>query len=145
LSSSKAVLDAFQRFSSDATSLTRHELKCAFMAVCGSKPSKAMIDMFMRNADGAGNVGFDTFRTQVQALLASSDPDEHTRQVFKAFDLKCAGFITRDVARLVFQNAAPAVNQRVVDEVFDELDHDYDGRVSCSDFITMMRIRNVPA
>lgn len=48
------------------------------------------------------------------------------------------GFITRASAHAAFRSALPHVSGAVVDEVFDELDVDQDGRVGLRDFVGMM-------
>lgn len=56
-----------------------------------------------------------------------------------------AGFLSREDAQAAFRTGAPSVALPVVGEVFDALDLDHDGRVSCRDFVAMMRIKQVPA
>ncbi|KAF5838427.1 hypothetical protein DUNSADRAFT_2895 [Dunaliella salina] len=139
----RAALDAFSRFDVDGTGfLTRHQLKCAFLALFGTKPTKNQLEVFMKGHTGEErepSISWHQFRECVQGLASMQDPNERIRQVFKAFDKEACGFISRSTAHAAFSEAAPTVSWKVVDEVFDELDLDHDGRVSCQDFVTMMR------
>ncbi|KAG1677155.1 hypothetical protein FOA52_000961 [Chlamydomonas sp. UWO 241] len=123
----------------DPPSLDRHGFKCAFAALTGVKPSRAHWDALPK--DSHGRLCQAAFADAASRVLSDRDAADATRQVFRAFDVRCAGFIARQDAHAVFSAAAPAVSARVVDEVFDELDLDRDGRVSFTDFATMMRVR----
>eukprot|EP00983_Pelagomonas_calceolata_P015828 501859-Pelagomonas_calceolata.AAC.1 len=48
-----AALDAFTRFDVDGKGfLTRHQLKCAFLALFGTKPTKNQLEVFMTGHNG---------------------------------------------------------------------------------------------
>ncbi|KAL6751951.1 hypothetical protein V8C86DRAFT_2766556 [Haematococcus lacustris] len=133
----RRACEVFTRFADpDDHLLSRHGLKCAWVAMTGAKACKAMVTAIMAN--NQEGVSWSSFKAcmQQQAML---DEDERVRSIFKAFDPTACGFITRHHTHAVFKNAAPTVSARVVDEVFDELDADRDGRISCYDFVTAMR------
>jgi len=122
---------------SETLALDRHGFKCACACLLGVKPSQAYWQLLPKLGDE--RVGFGAFRDAMLTALAGRHRSDTTRQVFAAFDLCCQGFICRADAHAAFASAAPSVPRRVVDEVFDELDMDRDGRVGFIEFAAMMR------
>jgi len=86
-----------------------------------------------------GRVDLRALEAYTVERLCREDPGDVTRLVFKAFDARCAGFISRADLHHAFTNCAPSVARRTIDEIFDEVDVDGDGRVSCKEFESMMR------
>ncbi|GAX81835.1 hypothetical protein CEUSTIGMA_g9263.t1 [Chlamydomonas eustigma] len=140
----QTIIQACKAFSTDGgESLTKHEFKCAYTALFGNKPVKTQWDLLPKvvSAEGIEMVTSEAFSTFIKGSSQYRDTGEHERTIFKLFDIRRSGFISREDAHTVFKGAAPGVPTRVVEEVFDELDLDQDGRVSCHDFLTMIRMR----
>ena len=73
-----------------------------------------------------------------QAALRARSRDEHIRQVFKAFDPTCSGLVARVDLHAAFAAACPHVPEATVNQIFNEVDADGDGRVTPADFSAMM-------
>ena len=69
----------------------------------------------------------------------AEDTDDEIRQMFIAFDTKCQGFITLDIAKKIFLQVAPFLDSVTVEKLFREADTDRDGRVSYRDFEFIMK------
>lgn len=93
------VREAFERFDEGAKGfLTRHEFKCAAVAVTGHKPSKFELCHFFGNSVlQEENSGFDLeqLSTFIAAEVQHQHPEDHIRQVFKAFDIRGTIWIQR--------------------------------------------------
>ena len=55
-------------------------------------------------------------------------------QAFRAFDRRCAGFLTLSDVKGVFREVAPHVAERTIEAIFFEFDDDRDGRVNFAQF-----------
>mmetsp|Transcript_2470 Transcript_2470/g.4130 ORF Transcript_2470/g.4130 Transcript_2470/m.4130 type:complete len:160 (+) Transcript_2470:332-811(+) len=121
--------------------LSRSELKFALASMLGYKPSKVEVDIILQRCPEEGRVEVAAFRAFLEEKLSVIDPDDRVRQLFKAFDVRCLGFIGREDLHKVFAKCLPSIQAAVIDEIFEEVDTDYDGRVSCRDFEAMLRGR----
>lgn len=146
--------------------LTREDLKVAFVSLFGYKPSKSEVDQLMinktqqqtslgmhlqgdqsvtRKSSSAVSTNpqvgltFDQFTEIAKTKILAEDIDDEIRQMFLAFDARCQGFITLDVAKKVFLQVAPFLDPVTVERLFREVDTDRDGRVSYRDFEFMMK------
>ena len=63
---------------------------------------------------------------------------EHVRSIFRAFDVRRAGYISLDDAIDAFAVAVPAVSPAVVADVFAAADVDGDGKVSREEFAALL-------
>ncbi|KAJ3417553.1 hypothetical protein HDV05_000010 [Chytridiales sp. JEL 0842] len=70
-----------------------------------------------------------SFTKLVLPRLAMVDVDEMIRYTFLAFDLGCNGFITLQDVVSVFAQVAPSVPTHVVEEYFNEIDGNQDGKL----------------
>lgn len=137
----KNVEESFKRYDEGSKGwLSRQDLKCAMASLTGYKPSKVEVENIMRGTKDE-QICLQVFQRHMEEKLAMLDPDERVRRLFKAFDIRCCGFISRDDLRSVFAESLPSIPITVVDEVFDEVDADGDGRVSCREFESMLRGR----
>ncbi|KAK9804252.1 hypothetical protein WJX72_003552 [[Myrmecia] bisecta] len=135
----KHACESFQLFDEGTNGwLDRSGVKCALASLLGYKPTPLEVDRVMQRCP-CGQVDMTTFVQYAEARLAMRDPDEHMRNIFKAFDQRRAGFITCQDLHTAVQQSAPHIPARTVDTMFDELDADGDGRVSCREFMAMMR------
>ncbi|XP_068703267.1 EF-hand calcium-binding domain-containing protein 11-like isoform X2 [Montipora foliosa] len=145
--------------------LTREDLKVAFVLLFGYKPSKSEVDQLMINKTQQQTLGMhlqgdqsltqqsssavstnpqvgltlDQFTEIAKTKILAEDIDDKIRQMFLAFDARCQGFITLDVAKKVFLQVAPFLDPVTVERLFREVDTDRDGRVSYRDFEFMMK------
>ncbi|XP_068718127.1 EF-hand calcium-binding domain-containing protein 11-like [Montipora capricornis] len=146
--------------------LTREDLKVAFVSLFGYKPSKREVDQLMINkthqqtslgmhlqgdqsltqqsssavsTNPQVGLTLDQFTEIAKTKILAEDIDDKIRQMFLAFDARCQGFITLDVAKKVFLQVAPFLDPVTVERLFREVDTDRDGRVSYRDFEFMMK------
>ena len=146
--------------------LTREDLKVAFVSLFGYKPPKSEVDQLMinktqqqtslvshlqgdqsltRKSSSAVSTNpevgltLDQFTEIAKTKILAEDIDDEIRQMFLAFDARCQGFITLDVAKKVFLQVAPFLDPVTVERLFREVDTDRDGRVSYRDFEFMMK------
>lgn len=142
--------------------LTNDDLKVAFVALFGYKPSKNEVGQLMarcsrlpsdqflikRSEDSRieqtpdtphAGMSLEHFTEIAKAKILAEDYDDEIRQMFIAFDVMCRGFITLDIAKRVFQQVAPFLDSVTVEKLFREADMDRDGRVSYRDFEFIMK------
>lgn len=139
--------------------LTNDDLKVAFVALFGYKPSKNEVEQLMarcsrlpsdqllikRSEDeqtpdtSHAGMSLEHFTEIAKAKILAEDYDDEIRQTFIAFDVMCRGFITLDIAKRVFQQVAPFLDSVTVEKLFREADMDRDGRVSYRDFEFIMK------
>lgn len=131
------ISQTFGKYANGAASIDRHQLKCAFLALTSYKPSKTELNLMVGEKQFMDQPSFETY---MLSRMLNEDPEDHVRRAFKAFDQRDMGWISREDVHRVFASAAPATPSHVIDEVFDQVDLDQDGRVSCREFRAMMRI-----
>lgn len=139
--------------------LTNEDLKVAFVALFGYKPSKNEVaqlcsrlpsdQSLTKRSEGSRTertpdthhvgMSLEHFTEVAKAKILAEDYDDEIRQMFIAFDVMCRGFITLDVAKRVFQQIAPFLDSVTVEKLFREADMDRDGRVSYRDFEFIMK------
>lgn len=121
--------------------LSRFDLKVAMVSLFGYKPSSFEVDDIISKIDMSQcpGVTFDQLQLIASNKLKAQDGDDHIRQIFRACDLECRGFITLDNAKKIFTQAAPFMDAQTVEKGFKEIDGDRDGRVSYKDFEFMMK------
>lgn len=142
--------------------LTREDFKVAFVSLFGYKPSRSEVDRLMeirtqpetsfsrhlqldqsatRKSWTSPQVGItiEHFIEIAKTKILTEDRDDEIRQIFLAFDTRCQGFITLDVAKKNFLQVAPFLDPVTVEKLFQEADTDRDGRVSYRDFEFIMK------
>ena len=75
----------------------------------------------------------------LQIHLACTDPTEHLRHTFKAFDVHGQGFIARQTFHEVMKAAAPFSTDLRIDQVFEAADTDSNGLISFREFASLMQ------
>ena len=143
------IKESFKRFDDgDKGWLNRHDLKCAFASLTGAKPSSAELEMILSRCP-ARQVDLRLFAAYMEERLTGEGRGtspyarmEHARRIFKAFDVRRAGYVSLDDAVKAFATVAPSVTPGVVADVFREADVDGDGRVSREEFIGVFFGRN---
>ena len=136
------VMVAFQNADEDRKGyLSAEDLKIAFVALFGYKPSKEEVRGILAKEEDQEipGISLKTFMDISLAKIAAQDVDDQIRQVFVAFDMGCRGFITLDDAKKTFGQIAPFLDPTRVEKAFREIDSDQDGRVSYRDFEFMMK------
>eukprot|EP00238_Polyblepharides_amylifera_P004585 CAMPEP_0196581250 /NCGR_PEP_ID=MMETSP1081-20130531/33183_1 /TAXON_ID=36882 /ORGANISM="Pyramimonas amylifera, Strain CCMP720" /LENGTH=154 /DNA_ID=CAMNT_0041901407 /DNA_START=72 /DNA_END=533 /DNA_ORIENTATION=+ len=133
----KHILESFQEFDEGSKGwLSKSDLKCAMLSLFGRKPTKDEVEQLMQPCDY--QLDFGAFQTAMEEKLSLLEPGDRIRQIFKAFDKRCFGFIGREDLHAVFHDCLPHIKSSVIDEIFDEVDTDGDGRVSCREFELLM-------
>ncbi|CAH3193153.1 unnamed protein product [Porites evermanni] len=138
--------------------LTSEDLKVAFVSLFGYKPSKSEVQQLMAKFQKPGSsindqlpgssktfvntqtgMTLENFTEIAKIKILAEDTDDEIRQMFIAFDTKCQGFITLDIAKKIFLQVAPFLDSVTVEKLFREADTDRDGRVSYRDFEFIMK------
>mmetsp|Transcript_28448 Transcript_28448/g.80275 ORF Transcript_28448/g.80275 Transcript_28448/m.80275 type:complete len:155 (-) Transcript_28448:401-865(-) len=133
------IIKSFQQYDDGQKGwLTRAELKCSIASLAGYKPTKTEINSVFQNIPDE-RITQEVFVERMEKRLQVQDPDERIRQIFKTFDYRCSGFINEADLLKVFASCAPHIPQQTVSEVFREIDSDRDGRVSCREFVNVMK------
>ncbi|GMH42431.1 hypothetical protein BSKO_10350 [Bryopsis sp. KO-2023] len=133
------VRESFERFDEEGKKwLTKHQVKCAIASLVGRKPTQVEVRSLLDLTPNQ-QVDLDLFMAYMKDRARCQSEDEHIRAIFKAFDRRCMGFLVRDDLHRIFNGIASHVPDIVVDEMFDEIDSDGDGRVSCREFAAMMK------
>ncbi|XP_007942717.1 EF-hand calcium-binding domain-containing protein 11 [Orycteropus afer afer] len=115
--------------------LSREDFKVAVVMLFGYKPSKIEADSVMssinQNTSGIFLGDFlNVARKKKETQLYWSE----IRHIFTAFDRHCRGFLTLEDFKKAFKQVAPKLPERIILEVFREVDQDSDGHVSFKDF-----------
>ena len=138
--------------------LTSEDLKVAFVSLFGYKPSKSEVQQLMAKFQKPGSsindqlpgssktfvntqtgMTLENFTEIAKIKILAEDTDDEIRQMFIAFDTKCQGFITLDIAKKIFLQVSPFLDSVTVEKLFREADTDRDGRVSYRDFEFIMK------
>ena len=149
----RAVGAAFVRFDAGAKGyLTRHELRCAHIALLGHAPSRTELDaMAPKKALAAGEgelpprsaagIELPQLCDFVARKLALQEPDEVVRRAFRCFDDGAKGYISQADLEAAVRRVAPHIAAHTVSLVFSQINAKSDGRVSYRDFHAMMSAR----
>ncbi|KAF1661399.1 EF-hand calcium-binding domain-containing protein 11, partial [Aptenodytes patagonicus] len=108
--------------------LSREEFKVA-VVMFGYKPSKVYIFSFIFLG-----LLFEKFLNLMSAKKAAQLYSNETRQIFTAFDVQDRGFLTFEDFKKAFNSVSPKLSERIIVEVFREVDQDSDGHISFKEF-----------
>ncbi|GLC34382.1 EF-hand calcium-binding domain-containing protein 11 [Pleodorina starrii] len=140
----RVAFDAFQATAAGGQHLNRHGFKCAVLAATGWKPTSSDLEQLLgQPVPGDALLTYEHLHRVVKIVVSSRDPTARLREMYQAFDAAGLGFIRREEALRIFQEAAPTVRSSTVEEVFDALDTHRSGRVSCDAFMSALRDRLV--
>ena len=135
--------------------LDRQGAKLAWIALLGRKPSRCELAELLSPAEAASRseggraqgvapeseresmspwVEWEQFAQAAARRRAGMDGSDEVRQAFRAFDRRCAGFLTLNDVKGVFREVAPHVAERTIEAIFFEFDDDRDGRVNFAQF-----------
>ena len=139
--------------------LQRKELKIAYIAIFGYKPSRTELDDIMLNygehisTEYANTVSIsdlerrknvvtkNKFLNLITSRLRFVDKDNEIREIFQLFDRNNKGFIGLDDFLYATKSKLKCFADFELTQFFRELDGDCDGRISYRDFQRMMRSR----
>ncbi|CCI43233.1 unnamed protein product [Albugo candida] len=133
----------FQHFDANSKGhLDESELKCAVVAALGIQPSRLiLLEMFSHKFDSDSiQISRAKFISTLQDRVDNVKGVEYRRRLFKAMDLRCEGFISRESFISICERFTPQLAHSAVIAAFDEADIDRDRRVTYSDFERIMCI-----
>ncbi|XP_032965606.1 EF-hand calcium-binding domain-containing protein 11 isoform X1 [Rhinolophus ferrumequinum] len=125
--------------------LSREDFKVAVVMLFGYKPSKIEADSVMSSVN-PNTSEEDNFSPQLLGILLEEFLNvirkkreaqlyrNETRHIFTAFDRHYRGYLTLEDFQKAFKQVAPKLPERIILEVFREVDQDSDGHVSFKDF-----------
>ena len=94
--------------------------------------------------DGAFEITLPQFTQIMRTKLREEDQNAHIRQIFRAFDAKCCGFITLDDLISALREVGLQTPLATATQVFAEVDANQDGRVSFQQFERMLLLHGAP-
>ncbi|KAM6254712.1 LOW QUALITY PROTEIN: EF-hand calcium-binding domain-containing protein 11 [Spheniscus humboldti] len=104
----------------------------------GYKPSKVEVDSVMSSVRPNSGLLFEKFLNLMSAKKAALYSNE-TGQIFTAFDVQDRGFLTFEDFKKTFNSVSPKLSERIIVEVFREVDQDSDGHISFKEFESAMK------
>ncbi|XP_032480676.1 EF-hand calcium-binding domain-containing protein 11 isoform X9 [Phocoena sinus] len=101
----------------------------------GYKPSKIEADSVMSSVDpNTSGILLKEFLDIVRKKNEAQVYRNEIRHIFTAFDRHYRGYLTLEDFKKAFKQVAPKLSERIILEVFREVDQDSDGHVSFKDF-----------
>ncbi|XP_022432011.1 EF-hand calcium-binding domain-containing protein 11 isoform X1 [Delphinapterus leucas] len=115
--------------------LSREDFKVAVVMLFGYKPSKIEADSVMSSVDpNTSGILLKEFLDIVRKKNEAQLYRNEIRHIFTAFDRHYRGYLTLEDFKKAFKQVAPKLSERIILEVFREVDQDSDGHVSFKDF-----------
>ncbi|XP_057589094.1 EF-hand calcium-binding domain-containing protein 11 isoform X1 [Hippopotamus amphibius kiboko] len=115
--------------------LSREDFKVAVVMLFGYKPSKIEADSVMSSVDpNTSGILLKEFLDIVRKKKEAQVYRNEIRHIFTAFDRHYRGYLTLEDFKKAFKQVAPKLSERIILEVFREVDQDSDGHVSFKDF-----------
>ncbi|KAM9090484.1 EF-hand calcium-binding domain-containing protein 11 isoform 1-T1 [Megaptera novaeangliae] len=115
--------------------LSREDFKVAVVMLFGYKPSKIEADAVMSSVDpNTSGILLKEFLDIVRKKKEAQLYRNEIRHIFTAFDRHYRGYLTLEDFKKAFKQVAPKLSERIILEVFREVDQDSDGHVSFKDF-----------
>eukprot|EP00903_Cladosiphon_okamuranus_P008899 g8518.t1 len=140
----KEMSECFDEFSDGKFFLDKDDLKVAMTACLGVRPTKFDVQQMLALATAEDpqcpGMSKEAFIESMGHRLALVDQSEELRQIFKAFDRGCRGFLTRDDLRQVLAEVFTESDMppAKIAEMFSEADWDSSGRIGYRQFESMM-------
>eukprot|EP00752_Nemacystus_decipiens_P016192 g14479.t1 len=141
------ISECFEEFSDRKGFLNKDDLKVAVTACLGVRPTKfdvqQMLDLATAEDPQCPGMSKQAFIDSMSRRLALVDPSEELRQIFKAFDRGCRGFLTREDLRQVLAEVFTESDMppAKMAEMFSEADWDGSGRIGYRQFESMVTNR----
>ncbi|XP_032965607.1 EF-hand calcium-binding domain-containing protein 11 isoform X2 [Rhinolophus ferrumequinum] len=115
--------------------LSREDFKVAVVMLFGYKPSKIEADSVMSSVNpNTSGILLEEFLNVIRKKREAQLYRNETRHIFTAFDRHYRGYLTLEDFQKAFKQVAPKLPERIILEVFREVDQDSDGHVSFKDF-----------
>ncbi|XP_004434249.1 PREDICTED: EF-hand calcium-binding domain-containing protein 11 [Ceratotherium simum simum] len=115
--------------------LSREDFKVAIVMLFGYKPSKIEADSVMSSINpNSSGILLEEFLNIVRKKKEAQLYWNEIRHIFTAFDRHYRGYLTLEDFEKAFRQVAPKLPERIILEVFREVDQDSDGLVSFKDF-----------
>lgn len=115
--------------------LSREDFKVAVVMLFGYKPSKIEADSVMSSVNpNTSGILLEEFLNVIRKKREAQLYRNEIRHIFKAFDRHYRGYLTLEDFQKAFKQVAPKLPERIILEVFREVDQDSDGHVSFKDF-----------
>ncbi|XP_055990187.1 EF-hand calcium-binding domain-containing protein 11 [Sorex fumeus] len=115
--------------------LSREDFKVAVVMLFGYKPSQVETNSVMSSlTPGTSGIPLQEFLNIVRRKKEAQIFRNEIRHIFTAFDRHYRGYLTLEDFQKAFGLVAPNLPERLVLEVFREVDQDSDGHVSFKDF-----------
>ncbi|KAM5242775.1 EF-hand calcium-binding domain-containing protein 11 isoform 3-T4 [Hipposideros larvatus] len=101
----------------------------------GYKPSKIEADSVMSSVNpSTSGILLQEFLNIIKKKREAQLYWNEIRHIFTAFDRHYRGYLTLEDFQKAFKQVAPKLPERIILEVFREVDQDSDGHVSFKDF-----------
>ncbi|CAM9791995.1 unnamed protein product [Chrysoparadoxa australica] len=131
--------------------MTKEDFKLAATALLGFRPTKYEMGKWVQQAGqelnrgcpsngrdlGAMHMSRDCFTRVMEHRLALQDRSDTVRQMFKAFDIHCHGYLTAQDFAAVMKQVCTISEQRAA-ELFEAMDLDRSGRIGLKQFERIM-------
>uniref|UniRef100_A0A8D1UUU7 EF-hand calcium-binding domain-containing protein 11 n=1 Tax=Sus scrofa TaxID=9823 RepID=A0A8D1UUU7_PIG len=115
--------------------LSREDFKVAIVMLFGYKPSKIEADSVMSSVEpNTSGIVLKEFLSIVRKKKEAQVYWNEIRHIFTAFDRHYRGYLTLEDFKKAFRQVAPKLPERIILEVFREVDQDSDDHVSFKDF-----------
>ncbi|KAF1497278.1 EF-hand calcium-binding domain-containing protein 11, partial [Eudyptula minor novaehollandiae] len=122
--------------------LSGEEFKVAVVMLFGYKPSKVEVDSVMSSVRPRNSgLLFEKFLNLMSAKKAAylKKPLIHIIFLLPNLDLKDRGFLTFEDFKKAFNSVSPKLSERIIVEVFREVDQDSDGHIGFKEFESAMK------
>ncbi|XP_044630129.1 EF-hand calcium-binding domain-containing protein 11 isoform X2 [Equus asinus] len=115
--------------------LSREDFKVAVVTLFGYKPSKIEANSVMSSINpNTSGILLGEFLNIVRKKKEAQLYRNEIRHIFTAFDRHYRGYLTLEDFQKAFKQVAPKLPERIILEVFREVDQDSDDLVSYKDF-----------
>ncbi|XP_042324939.1 EF-hand calcium-binding domain-containing protein 11 isoform X4 [Sceloporus undulatus] len=105
----------------------------------GYKPSKVEVDSVMASINqNQPGVSLEEFLKLMSTKKSVHFYHSEIRHLFTVFDRQCNGFLSFEDLKKAFNIVAPKLPERIIVEVFREVDQDSDGHISFKEFESAM-------
>ncbi|XP_042324761.1 EF-hand calcium-binding domain-containing protein 11 isoform X2 [Sceloporus undulatus] len=119
--------------------LSREDYKVAVVMLFGYKPSKVEVDSVMASINqNQPGVSLEEFLKLMSTKKSVHFYHSEIRHLFTVFDRQCNGFLSFEDLKKAFNIVAPKLPERIIVEVFREVDQDSDGHISFKEFESAM-------
>ncbi|XP_028166508.1 uncharacterized protein LOC135086060 isoform X2 [Ostrinia nubilalis] len=107
----------------------------------GYEPTKEELQQMVQGVDkgDTGKLSFENFETAIMRKIMSQDSDGDIMKSFRLFDIDDSGLISFENVKEVTQILGTYLTDEEIEEMIDDADKDYDGFISVSEFMRMIK------